>query len=247
MAFAFGSFARGRETADSDLDIGVYLKDPRVEDELWSAISKIVKKEVDLVVLNSAPATLISNIVKTGIPMTIKDRSLYWDEYLTKSLEAEDFAEFVQSFWKIYVRSTSLMPEDRARLIERIQFLESELEEIAAFKTLGFEEYRNNKVKRRNVERWAENIINSTIDIGKIILASEKKRIPRTYEESLLEFAAVAGLTKNQAKRLAAFARLRNILAHEYLDILHSNIQNLIAAAPPLYKKIFAFLLKYTS
>ena len=61
-----------------------------------------------LVVLNSAPATLVSNIAKTGIPMAIKDRGLYWDEYLAKSLEAEDFAEFVQSFWKIYVRSKSL-------------------------------------------------------------------------------------------------------------------------------------------
>ena len=49
-----------------------------------------------MILLNDAPATLISNVFKTGIPLVIKDRRLYWDLYLTKSLEAKDFSHFAE-------------------------------------------------------------------------------------------------------------------------------------------------------
>jgi len=102
LAFIFGSKARGAEGEDSDLDIGVYLRNKTEEDEIWRGISGIFEREIDMVVLNDAPATLISNVFKTGIPLVIKDRTLYWNLYLSKSLEAEDFLQFAESYWKIY-------------------------------------------------------------------------------------------------------------------------------------------------
>jgi predicted nucleotidyltransferase len=181
LAFAFGSSVRGFAGEDSDLDIGVYLINRGEEDEIWREISKIAEREIDLIVLNNSPESLISNVFKTGIPLVIKDRKIYWDLYLAKTLEAEDFSEFAEGYWKIYSRSASLIPEDKTRLLERIQFLESEYHEIEGFNKLTFEEYREDKIKRRNIERWTENIINATVDIAKIILASEKKEIPKTY------------------------------------------------------------------
>ena len=246
LAFLFGSSAKGMAGKDSDIDIGVYLKDKKEEDEVWQDVSRITKKEVDLVLLNDAPASLISNIIKTGIPLCVKDKKLFWDIYLTKTLEAEDFSEFVKSWWEIYQRSRSLIPEDKTRLIERVQFLKDEFQEIDNFKNLTLREYREDKVKRRNIERWTENIINATIDIAKIILASEKKEIPKTYEESLLRFGLFIGLKEEEAKKLSTFARLRNLLAHEYLNILYERIKNFINEAEPCYQKIFAFLSKYT-
>lgn len=107
LAFLFGSSARGFDGEDSDLDIGVYLLSKEEEDKIWREISTIVEHEVDLVLLNDAPATLVSNVFKTGIPIVIKDRKLYWALYLTKTLEAEDFLQFAEDYWKIYLRSTS--------------------------------------------------------------------------------------------------------------------------------------------
>ncbi|MBE0477944.1 nucleotidyltransferase domain-containing protein [Candidatus Aerophobetes bacterium] len=245
LAFIFGSSAKGVAGKDSDLDIAVYLKDEKQEDEIWKEVSRIAGREVDLVVLNSAPASLVSNVLKTGISLAIKDRNLFWDIYLTKTLEAEDFYEFAKSYLDIYHRSTSLIPEDKTRLIERIQFLESEFKEIDHFKNLTFEEYQQDKVKRRNMERWADNIINATIDIAKIILASEKKEMPRTYQDSLLKFGLLISLIKKEAEKFSTFARLRNILAHEYLDILYKTITNFIRDSRPLYEKIFKFLSSY--
>lgn len=245
MAFVFGSFAKGFETEESDFDIAVYLSEKKEEDKIWSEVTDIVRKEIDLVCLNEAPASLISNILKTGVPLVIKDKKLYGELYLKMSLEAEDFLEFTRDFWKIYKKAKSLIPEEKIRVLQRFQFLESEFKEIEEFKKLSFKEYQENKIKRRNLERWTENIINATIDIAKIILASEKKRMPKTYEEALRNFGLFIGLDEEESKKFSRFANLRNILAHEYLDILYRRIQSFIKESPAFYKKIFDFLEEY--
>lgn len=245
LAFIFGSAARGFECPNSDLDIGVYLKDKNVEDRVWREISKITNQDVDLILLNNAPATLLSNIFKTGILLTKKDKRLYWDLYLRQTLEAEDFYEFIRDYWKIYLRSSSLISEDKVRLIERLQFLKSEFQEIEEFRKQTFKEYSEDKTKRRNLERWTENIINATIDIAKIILASSKKEIPRSYEYALFNFGVLIGLEEEQAQKFSTFARLRNILAHEYLDIIYDKVREFINDSSLIYEKVFDFLSKY--
>jgi uncharacterized protein YutE (UPF0331/DUF86 family)/predicted nucleotidyltransferase len=257
MAFIFGSYAKGRMVAESDFDVAVYLRgksrdiesnekgNQEKESEIWSGVIEIVKKDVDLICLNNAPASLVSNVIKTGIPLIIKDKKLYWEVYLKTSLETEDFLKFAVDFWKIKKRAKSLSEEDKVRLLARIDFLESQIKEFDRFRNLTFKEYQEDIDKRRIIERWAENIINATIDIAKIVLASERKRMPRTYEEAIQNFGILAGLSGKGAKRFSRFANLRNILAHEYLDILYSRIQGFIKEAPSLYKKISNFLEKY--
>ena len=245
LAFIFGSTAKGMAGEESDMDIAIYLKDEKDEDRIWLDLSKIIRREVDLVLLNKAPASLVSNIFKTGIPLIIKEKKLFIDLYLSSSLEAEDFLEFAKEYNKIFSRSGSLFPEDRIRLLERISFLKSEYQEIESFSGLKYEEYLEDKIKRRNIERWTENIINCTIDIAKIVLASEKKEMPKTYEQALLNFAYFINMPEKDAEILSSFARLRNILAHEYLDIIFQRIKKFLNDSPPLYKKIFEFLKNY--
>ncbi len=251
MAFVFGSYARGREMAESDFDVAVYLekrdKDIKKEAEFWSDITEILKKEVDLVCLNYAPATLVSNVMKTGIPITIKNKRLYWEVYLKNTLEAEDFLQFLEGFWRIKQRARSLSDEDRPRLMVRIDFLKTQMDEFGRFQDLTFDEYQKDIDKKRIVERWAENIVNASIDIAKIVLASEKRLMPKTYEEALRDLGILAGLTGDESKSFARFARLRNILAHEYLEILYESIREFIKDAPPLYKKAVDFLERYLS
>ncbi|MEW6684876.1 MAG: HepT-like ribonuclease domain-containing protein [Candidatus Edwardsbacteria bacterium] len=257
MAFIFGSYAKGHQMQESDFDVAVYLRgrrrsiegdeeiDDEKESEIWFDVVNIVKKDVDLICLNNAPASLVSQVIKTAIPLIIKDKKLYWEIYLKASLETEDFLKFAVDFWKIKKRAKSLTKEEKSRLLVRIDFWEGQIEELFRFRNLTFKEYQEDIDKRRIIERWAENIINATIDIAKIILASEKKSMPRTYEEALQNFGIFAGLTEKEAKRLSRFANLRNILAHEYLDILYHKIQNFIKEIPTLYKKISNFLEKY--
>lgn len=60
--------------------------------------------------------------------------------------------------------------ELKFRLIKHLTFLKNELQDYEAFSSLSWKEYNTERSKRRDVERWFENIINSSIDIAKLIL-----------------------------------------------------------------------------
>ena len=135
LAFLFGSQVQGFHHAGSDWDIGVYFKpsEGRLEWEeakfyseeakIWREIEKIVKKEVDLVVINRVPVSLVFSILNRGFPLVIKDRTIFLDLLLQTSSEAIDFREFVFDFWRIKKRAKSLSNEDKFRLLKIVDFL----------------------------------------------------------------------------------------------------------------------------
>ena len=256
MAFVFGSYAQGRAISESDLDIAVYFK-PRdkdiewegnlfydVEDKVWLDIEGIVKKDVDLVVLNRAPSTLAFQIFNTGMPIIIKDELVCLRFFSRVSDEAIDFTELAGDWWKIKQRSASLSEIDKKRLIQLADFLENEIADKSHFSGLSWQVYQNDSDKRRNVERWVENIVYCSIDIAKIVLASEKKSFPETYKEMLKGLSLLPGFEEQVALTLAGFAKLRNILAHEYLDIRFSQIEKFLKEFEQPYLKLFHFIKK---
>lgn len=100
MAFLFGSVERGVASTESDVDVAVYLEKEGVEGTLWTDIERLVGCEVDLVVLNRAPALVAWSAIR-GIPLLIRDRGFFLDYFLEISEEAESLAEFNLDFWKL--------------------------------------------------------------------------------------------------------------------------------------------------
>jgi len=111
MAFLFGSWAKGHEGAESDIDIAVYFKpetdilewertDSQYDSEgqIWLEIERIVEKDVDLLVLNRAAPTVADSALR-GLPIIIKDRNLYMDFLLRITFEAIDFRQWVEGYW----------------------------------------------------------------------------------------------------------------------------------------------------
>lgn len=253
MAFLFGSAVKGTMTDESDVDVAVYFKpeNGRVDleekrifpnlSEIWRDVEKITQRNTDLVVLNNASANVASAAISNSLPIIIKDQTLYWRFYLPITSMAEDFRMFVESFWKIKERSQSLSKEDRERLIRTIDFMKDELTDLGKFKNLGQQTYEKNQDQRRNVERWTENIVNASIDIAKIILASSKQKIPGTYKEVLANLALLPKFNEQTAEKLAAFAMLRNFLAHEYFDLRFREIRNFIENAGETYRYLFDY------
>jgi predicted nucleotidyltransferase len=96
MAFVFGSYARGYSCNESDVDIAVYLtnESKETEAEIQTYLERILKKEVDLVILNRCSSVLSWTILRKGIPIIIKDRAKYINFLLEVSSEAEDFIDF---------------------------------------------------------------------------------------------------------------------------------------------------------
>ncbi len=235
---------------DSDIDIAVYFRPPKSmqgieteyidkdEDAIWRDMEILAERNVDFVVLNRAPAALVCSVFDEGVPLSIKDESLYHQLYIRASTEAEDFRGFVKDFWAIKQRSRSLSEADNDRLMRIIDFLETELADIPHFENITKKRYLSDNDFRRNVERFVENIANASIDIAKILLASEKKRIPQTYRESLGNLTSLEGFPAHSAEKLSQNALLRNILAHEYLDLRFEKIKTFISTAKPLYSQL---------
>ena len=90
--------------------------------------------------------------------------------------------------------------------------------------------------KRRNVERWVENITNSSIDICKIILSLEGITLPDNYKDIVLRISLVKELGIESADKLSSWVKFRNIISHEYLDIRWASIKRFITETESLYK-----------
>lgn len=109
FAFLFGSQARRKATKLSDVDIAVYFYSEKRhpveyeeevfyegEDYIWTDLERMIKKEVELLVLNRVSATVSASAIR-GIPLVINDWGLFLDFMDTVTREAEDFMDMVIS------------------------------------------------------------------------------------------------------------------------------------------------------
>jgi len=257
MAFLFGSQAKKRATQRSDWDIGVYLKprSGRLEweteylypqrNKIWGDLVDILNTDnVDLLVLNSATPN-IADIAIGGLPLVIKDRRLYLEFMLIITREAMDYRYLVKDYYEIFQRSKSLIEKDKILLRERIMFLENELADFAKFKKLTWQEYLKNRDVKRNLERWIENLVNCSIDITKTLLASNRKNVPGSYREILHALQILPGFSKDLSLKLASWAELRNILAHQYLDLRWKQIKSFVQQAEPYFNQFLESVKKF--
>lgn len=262
MAFLFGSQAENRTNSHSDWDVAVYLKpefgfveweefgrDYFEEDKIWKDIADILKiDDVDLVILNRAPSNIV-NTALAGLPLAVKDQSLWLQLLLIISREAEDWHAFSKDYYEIYQRSKSLLKRDQERLRDAITFLDEQSRLYNVYSGFSAADYSDDVRKRNEIERWVENIINAVIDISKIILASSHRLTPQIYRETVERGIWALGLPEEMSKSFEKWVKLRNILAHEYMDIKWKRIRNFIEGEGEVNKFLSAsreYLNKHT-
>jgi len=133
-----------------------------------------------------------------------------------------------------------LLPENKERLIRCVDFMEVEVSDFSKFVNIDWKKYSTDRDIRRNCERWIENIVNCSIDIAKVILISESKLIPVSYKGILMELGATEHFDETFGKNISEWTSLRNILAHEYLDLRWSTIKRFIQTTEPVYKELIS-------
>jgi predicted nucleotidyltransferase len=112
FAFLYGSYSKGNATSLSDVDIAVYFhpqqrhpvefEEERFydgENEVWGHLQEILRKEVELLVLNRVPASVAASAIR-GIPLAMNDWGLYLDFMEIITDVAEDFEEFIIRYYK---------------------------------------------------------------------------------------------------------------------------------------------------
>ncbi len=112
FAFLFGSAARGKVRREGDVDIAVYFepengleweafnKTYKGENRIALDLERLMRKEVDLVVLNRARAVIADEIIRRGNPLVIKDRGMFLDFVCIISDEAEYVREWLTTFYE---------------------------------------------------------------------------------------------------------------------------------------------------
>lgn len=115
--------------------------------------------------------------------------------------------------------------DQKEDISKRIDFMQIQLEDLKNFKAVDWKSYSSNRSLQRDLERLAENVANSAIDICKITLVEAKVEMPNSYKEIILSLGAQNIIPENLAQKISEYARLRNLLAHEYLDLKWEKIK----------------------
>ena len=86
------------------------------EAEIQVALERATQRNVDLLTLNRAPATVCAAALLSGRPVLLRDGALYTRYLLAVTTVASDFLETECEFRAIRDRSRSLSAIDRSRL-----------------------------------------------------------------------------------------------------------------------------------
>ena len=92
LAFLCGSFAEGRQTPASDIDIAIlFQKKPDFYylEEIKDDLARLVKREIDIIVLNESSPIIRMQVLKKGVPL-IKHDVVYADYFVSTVKEYDD-------------------------------------------------------------------------------------------------------------------------------------------------------------
>lgn len=123
-----------------------------------------------------------------------------------------------------------LTDEQAISVIRRLRFMATELEDVRAYAQMDHRQYQSDRKSRRDLERMIENLINAALDIAKILIAGEELEVPETYRQAFIQLGDAGIIEQELALALAEKARIRNILAHQYLDIKWPMIKDFLTA-----------------
>lgn len=138
-----------------------------------------------------------------------------------------------------------MLQADKSKLILHIDYLEKELPYRSVYEEeVDFKIYHAQRSKRLEVERWVESLINATLDICKIFLTIKEEQLPETSREILFRIGSRIYDREEQAVAFSELAKIRNTLAHRYLDIRWVDIKRFMQMVPELYPAFINFVKK---
>ncbi len=124
---------------------------------------------------------------------------------------------------------------DKAKLIPHIQYIEKELQFLEIYeREIDWKVYQLQREKRLEVERWVECIINAVLDISKMLFTIKREDVPETSRELLFKIGSYIFKKEEEAGNFSELAKIRNTLAHRYLDIRWNDIKQFFQIAAKL-------------
>jgi uncharacterized protein YutE (UPF0331/DUF86 family) len=124
---------------------------------------------------------------------------------------------------------------DRQIITKRLNVMIKSLNHLRKFEAISFEEFMNNYESQLVVERLIEILVELASDINAYLLVQLYQIAPDTYADSFVKASQQGIISQDLAKELAKSAGMRNILAHQYVDIDHQIVYGAIVKALKQY------------
>ena len=122
---------------------------------------------------------------------------------------------------------------DAEVVISRLAVLRDNLRRLQEIVDRGQEAFVSDEDLYLKAERCLQLALQSMLDIGMHIIASEDLGRPATYEEVVPELGRAGVLSEPLVERLRGSAGLRNILVHDYVRIDHDRLFELLRDGIP--------------
>lgn len=134
---------------------------------------------------------------------------------------------------------------DKLKLIPHINYLEKELQFLPKYRNeVDWKTYQSAREKRLEIERWIECLINATLDISKILITLRNEEVPETSREILFKVASLFHKEEEKAETFSKLTKIRNTLAHRYLDIKWQDIKIFLQLASEIYPAFLEYVKK---
>ena len=226
LAYIFGSAARGVAQPLSDVDIAVLLKDNSLErqaDILWRVAKALHMSEdrIDIVDLSQADLHLKYNILREGIKLIDKG----FEEELTHELieHYPENRENLNIMLKTWLKEDpSINQATVSRRLDEVLKNATIIRERYAHKPLEW--ILEDPERTLALERGLERIIEAMMDTCRHIVSAKRLGLIETRAEYPLRLAQHQLMPKSLAEKIAELIKLRNILAHRYLELDYTKL-----------------------
>lgn len=139
------------------------------------------------------------------------------------------------------------MAKENDVLRQRLLLLDEYTSDLRQLQSVDFQEYQENKLIRRTVERTLQLAAEVCLDIGQHIAAQEGYRTPEDNKDTFVVLHEEGLIPTDLLEKMTAMARFRNLLVHDYVRIDDAAVFGILKRHLGDFDAFARAVLKYTS
>jgi len=213
IAYLYGSYAKGKESPLSDIDIAIIMKNKENFVNLLADIArelKIPEDKVSITDLLLVDPLLRLKILSEGLEIVNKGINL---NSLIQPETIEIYELEQTSSTRSWLRGN---PIDFIVVRDIISRITEDIRDLNELLQLGYEKVINNKHMRKSFERTLQTLIESMLDLLRHIVAGLNLGIAACYRD-YVDFARNGGVISDEiASYLKSLIPIRHALVHRY-------------------------------
>lgn len=127
---------------------------------------------------------------------------------------------------------------DEDVVVDKLRLIDQYTDELREMQALSKEEYLDDVVSQRAVERMFMNLIQACIDLAQHIRATEGLSPSGTAKQEIEALGNAGILSEDTQRELADAVGFRNVLAHEYGSVDHHVVYGILRDDLPWFEEL---------